>query len=1313
MARFLHHWLTISLALLVVVPVLIVAAVLLAILVPQLQARVDGENRVLSAAVSAQVDSYLIAAAGGIARLGKDLAQLPAADSTIQQRLDTLATADLALDVLYLLDAGDRVLQVGLEQSQRKHREDLRGLDFSARGYVAAARSSGRLTWSDTYLSTRGTVSVAAAFPFQDKMLVGEMDLRALSEFVRHIGEADKLVAILVDRQGHVVAHPDARKALQQHSLGQKALVQAGLAGRAMTGEVEMDGIDYVGTATPIKGLGWSALVLQPKSVAFRTQRTVLYALAAATVFSLLLALSAALLLASVVSRRIREFSNVMHAVADGKYNNGIPNFRITELNDLGDSMRRMAVAVMERESRLQRSQAEYRDVVEGTDDLITRVDLEGRLQFVNHVAKRYFGLEPEDCVGLSAFDFVHPDDREETRKAFAAWLEDSSSALNWENRQLSRDGAVHLMQWNITSVHNAGGQIIGFTSIARDVTRQRIAEEALRQSEARFRGLTEMSSDFYWESDAEHRFTRRTESKREVAGEVFRAASSIGKRRWEISSTSPDEAGWQGHRAMLDAYLPFRDFEISRIRADGVEHHLSVSGDPVFNAAGEFIGYRGVGADITARKQAEQYEQFRSRILGLMAGDAPLENILAALVRGVEQLKPGMLCSLHLMDEDGRHLVKGVSPSLPDDFNAAIDGIEIGPAIGSCGAAAFTGERVIAEDIATHPYWTSYKELAAGAGLAACWSQPIRSSADRVLGTFAIYHRRTHTPTEADIALIEQSANLASIAIERNVAANKLRDSEAHFRLLTEGVSDVVWQQDGESRFTYMSPADEKLRGYRADEIIGTHAFELLTDEGIASVTRVIQKRRADEQRGIFTGTVTFEVQQRCKDGGLVWTEVRSTPERDANGQIVGYHGITRDISERKRHEQQALDYQSDLERRIQQRTLELARAKEAAEAANVAKSAFLANMSHEIRTPMNGILGMANLLRRSGVTLLQAERLGKIDTSAQHLLSIINDILDISKIEAGKFLMEEAPVNIGSLLSNVSSILSDRIKAGNTRLLIESESLPANLLGDPTRLQQALLNYVTNALKFTEAGSVTLRALRQEETTDSVCVRFEVQDTGIGIQAEALSRLFSAFEQADNSTTRKYGGTGLGLAITRRLAELMGGEAGVESTPGVGSTFWFTAKFKKGGEASASPTSNTIDAELAIQQHHAGSRILIVDDEPINCEIAKMLLEDIGLLVDTAEDGAVAVALARQMPYAAIFMDMQMPKLNGLEATQQIREIPGRRETPIIAMTANAFAEDKARCMDAGMNDFLTKPFSPDAMFAMLLKWLGRRRV
>ena len=381
---------------------------------------------------------------------------------------------------------------------------------------------------------------------------------------------------------------------------------------------------------------------------------------------------------------------------------------------------------------------------------------------------------------------------------------------------------------------------------------------------------------------------------------------------------------------------------------------------------------------------------------------------------------------------------------------------------------------------------------------------------------------------------------------------------------------------------------------------------------------------------------------------------------------------------------------------------------ARNVAVAANRAKSTFLANMSHEIRTPMNGILGMVHLLRRDGLTRKQLERLDKIATSTQHLLSVINNILDISKIEAGKLDLEEAPLTVDSLLTNVSSILDESVRARNIRLTVSSDPLPSHLMGDATRLQQALLNYASNAVKFTDTGTVTLHIGKQEETAEAVVVRFEVKDTGIGIAPEALPRLFSAFEQADNSTTRKYGGTGLGLAITRRLAELMGGEAGVESTPGSGSTFWFTARLRKGTGVIAARPAPGEDAEALVQKRFAGCRTLVVDDEFLNREIARTLLEDIGLLVDTAEDGEKAVVMARQTVYAAIFMDVQMPNANGLTATRQIREIPAHRQTPIIAMTANAFAEDKARCLDAGMNDVLLKPFEPTLLFEILLKWL-----
>ncbi|WP_374681145.1 diguanylate cyclase [Accumulibacter sp.] len=304
---------------------------------------------------------------------------------------------------------------------------------------------------------------------------------------------------------------------------------------------------------------------------------------------------------------------------------------------------------------------------------------------------------------------------------------------------------------------------------------------------------------------------------------------------------------------------------------------------------------------DITALKRAEQYEQFRSRILQLLAEGEQLRGLLEALAQGVEELNPGMLCSILLVDKEGMRLTTGAAPSLPEAFNAAVNGMKIRAGAGSCGTAAFTGQRVIVEDIASHRYWERARELAASAGLGSCWSEPIRSSSGKVLGTFALYHRHAHSPSAAHIELIEQSARLASIAIERNLAAERLRTSEAHFRLLTENISDIVWRQDRDHRFTYISPADERLRGYKAEEVIGRHVTEVLTAEGIAILKAKQAVRAEAERNGARTRISRFELPQRCRDGRLIWLEVLSTPERDARGAIIGYYGVSREITERK----------------------------------------------------------------------------------------------------------------------------------------------------------------------------------------------------------------------------------------------------------------------------------------------------------------------------------------------------------------------------------------------------------------------------
>ena len=579
-----------------------------------------------------------------------------------------------------------------------------------------------------------------------------------------------------------------------------------------------------------------------------------------------------------------------------------------------------------------------------------------------------------------------------------------------------------------------------------------------------------------------------------------------------------------------------------------------------------------------------------------------------------------------------------------------------------------------------------------------------IQKVADAVQSGDASVRVRLHGNDES--AQLGQAFNsmLDWIAKDRQALA----DSEERFRTLVDTLPDLIWLKDADGVYLGCNKRFEQLCGASAAQIIGKTDYNFVSTE-LADLFR-LHDRQAMEKNG---ASVNEEEVIFATGGHCELLETTKIPMRDAKGALVGVLGIGHDISERKAAEKELKEHRNYLQQQVATRTAELSYAKEAAEIANEAKSAFLANMSHEIRTPLNVITGMSYILRSNGLTADQTDKLDKIENASNHLLDIINSILDLSKIEAGKFVLADAPVHLEALLGNVDSMLGHKARDKGLRFNIETATLFRHLRGDPTRLQQAVLNYVFNAIKFTEQGHITLRVTQEAETDDTVTLRFEVEDTGIGIAPEAKSRLFTAFEQADNSTTRQYGGTGLGLAITKKIAEVMGGTADVTSTLGQGSTFWFTAVLRKTHET-ATPVLRTRNdtAEQILLRDHAGQRILVVEDEPISREITQMLLEDVGLAIDLAEDGLQAVEKARSGRYASILMDMQMPKMNGLDATRQIRKLPGHQSTPILAMTANAFAEDKDRCFEIGMDDFITKPIQPEILYETLLKWLERHR-
>jgi PAS domain S-box-containing protein len=685
-------------------------------------------------------------------------------------------------------------------------------------------------------------------------------------------------------------------------------------------------------------------------------------------------------------------------------------------------------------------------------------------------------------------------------------------------------------------------------------------------------------------------------------------------------------------------------------------------------------------------------------RTMTLMAAGNQLAVVLEAIALSVEAEAGDTLCSILLLDDDGQHLTLGAGPSLPDDYNAAIEGIAIGPDVGSCGTAAFLNRCVIVEDIQTDPLWVNFKALAGEAGLAACWSQPIRGAAGEVLGTFAIYHRRVRKPVAEDIAFIESAAELAAIAILRQREQDELARSEAralhafqverdtarNFTTFFEVSLDMLCIRDMDLKFVKVNQAWEKALGYSVAELEGAAMLPLIHPDDVSDSHGHMQRLFVEDE------VMGFVNRYRHRDGHYRHLEWRARRV----GDMV--FGVARDVTERL-----ALE-------------AEMNAARQAAETANQAKTDFLANMSHEIRTPLNGVIGVVGALGRTELTPAQREMVDLIDTSGATLERLVSDILDLSKIEAGRLEIEHRVFDLGRELGGLIDLHQLRAQEKNLSFKVSyGERARGAFHGDSTRIKQVLGNLLSNAVKFTAQGEVRLSIdVAEPDAPGQPCrMTVEVADTGLGFDAETGANLFQRFSQADATITRRFGGTGLGLSICRSLVEMMGGEIAAQSEPGQGSLFRVTLPLSRQGsleayDAGALGPGREADAGLGqpLADRDEPLRILLAEDHPTNQKVVELILAPYGVEITIVENGALALDVMQTNDFDLVLMDMQMPIMDGLAATRAIRQdearLGGQARIPIVMLSANAMSQHRIDAMAAGADLHVAKPVTPEAL-------------
>ena len=901
-----------------------------------------------------------------------------------------------------------------------------------------------------------------------------------------------------------------------------------------------------------------------------------------------------------------------------------------------------------------------------------------------------------------------------------------------------------------------------------------RMAGESLNEvteRERRFNALLRLGVDWYWEMDANFRFVHASDNP--DSGSHIESESRLGLTPWEMPGIGMTEVELAAHRADLEAHLPFSGTLARRRDGFGVMRYLSISGEPKYDAQGDFAGYWGVGRDVTNEvaaqhayaasetRYSELFERSPSALLLDRGGIVFDANGAAARMFGFtssEAMTGFNVAELYIHAQDDESSSRDAFAHMQDRLEQ-LETLPVGEGvpIADFKLQAVNGRRLnvqvtgVRVDTSDGPanlsiFYDTTSRMAAEAALRrseAMLSHLFASSPDSIAltemstGRYTLVndsflrltgHSREELlgSTSFELAiwgnLNDRAAVIEEVQAGRRVTGRAVALRNKSKQLVPALLSAARFEMDGkdyivaslrdmseieqvrlehgaifqnasvgialtrERRIVQANALIERMFGWRVGQLAGQVASVVWKDH--AELSQLLEVHTATSPGPVV------EREMRRRDGSLFWCRVRAQMVNPSDPSQGGTIWVFEDITDERAT------------------AVKLSAALDAAEAASHAKSAFLANTSHEIRTPLNGLLGLARLAMRNG---LDAERrqqyLAQIFESAQSLSGIMTDVLDLSKIESGKFSLEAVPFSPRDILNAVHSAYGALAEAKGLNLSLRisddlQDAVPLHVLGDPVRVRQILSNFTTNALKFTSRGSVRIAA----ETTPGGWLRFSVSDTGVGITSETQARLFAPFTQADTSTTRRYGGTGLGLSICRELATLMGGEVGMDSRIGQGSTFWADLPLQAIDAGQTVP-----DTSWEVSDRLQGAHVLVVEDNPVNMMIVVAMLEQWGVQVGQVTDGsralaAVEHAVSERLPFDMVLMDVQMPEMSGHEAARQLRLRYDAQALPIVALTAAALVSEREHALQSGMNDFLTKPIDAQQLRATVQRYAAR---